>query len=216
MNKFKEKETLDVGVWYKNNINTDIIIPSDYLKVVNKKGLGEYLFDSFRFKDKGKLGKKATERIENKDFFLNKEAYRDAKVLITGDNFGSGSSREHAPWALIDYGFRVIIAPSFANIFYENAFKNGLLLIKLDKDEVKFLSKYFDKSKKGKNKITVDLKNQKVIVKDKIFNFELNQEKKRMLLLGLDEISEVLINSKEDIKNFEIEQQKKYPFLYNI
>ena len=214
MNKFEDKKKLKVGVWNKNDIDTDIIIPSDFLKVTDKKGLGEYLFDSFRFIDEGKLGKKSKDRILNKDFFLNQEKYKESQVLITGKNFGCGSSREHAPWALVDYGFKVIIAPSFANIFYENAFKNGLLLITLDKSDIDFLIEYYRNSDIGDNYIFIDLENQKIIVGEREFVFDIDSQKKKSLLLGLDEVGFILKEYSSDIKKFETEQRNKYPFLY--
>jgi len=211
MKKFEDKKWMKVGVFDMENVDTDIIIPSDYLKVTNKIGLGDYLFDSLRFKDKGYLGKKVSERTKNDDFFLNKKVYENSKVLITGKNFGSGSSREHAPWAILDYGFEVVIAPSFADIFYENSFKNGLLLIKLSDNEVRELMNIFNEE--NDKKILVDLENQKVVVDNKEYFFEINQNKKRSLLLGLDEAGLMLKNYKNDILKFEKEQKEKYPFL---
>lgn len=214
MKKFKDKQKLLVGIWNKDNIDTDIIIPSDYLKVVKKEGLGEYLFDSVRFIDNGKLGILSNERKKNKNFFLNKKSYRKSEVLIVGKNFGCGSSREHAPWAIIDYGIKVIISPSFANIFYENSFKNGLLLIELKSVDVKYLMKYFTEEIALKEKIFIDLKNQKVITKDKEFLFDINEDKKKSLLRGLDEVGIILEKFSKDIKKFENEHKNKYPFLY--
>ncbi len=215
MKKFKDKTYLNVAVWEKENVDTDIIIPSDYLKVIKKDGLGNYLFDSMRFIDDGQLGKLSKDRKKNKDFFLNLDIYKDAEVLIVGKNFGCGSSREHAPWAISDYGFKVVISESFANIFYENSFKNGLLLIELKKDEIKYLMNYYNKEEK-KDKIYIDLENQIIKAGNKEFSFEINEGKKRYLISGLDEIGNILEEMKGEIKKFEKEQEKKYPFLYNV
>ncbi len=215
MKKFKDKTYLNVAVWEKENVDTDIIIPSDYLKVIKKDGLGNYLFDSMRFIDDGQLGKLSKDRKKNKDFFLNLDIYKDAEVLIVGKNFGCGSSREHAPWAISDYGFKVVISESFANIFYENSFKNGLLLIELKKDEIKYLMNYYNKEEK-KDKIYIDLENQIIKAGNKEFSFEINEGKKRYLISGLDEVGNILEEMKGEIKKFEKEQEKKYPFLYNV
>ncbi len=216
MEKFNDKQKLKVAIWKKENIDTDIIIPSDFLKVVKKEGLGDYLFDSFRFKDKGCLGKKAKDREENKDFFLNKEIYRNAEALVTYKNFGCGSSREHAPWALIDYGFKVIISPSFANIFYENSFKNGLLLIEVSQKDIDLICDYFSEEKSKNERLFVDLEGQKIVFGENELSFEISGAKKKALLLGLDEIGMLLEENSKDIRDFEQKQKKEYPFLYSV
>jgi 3-isopropylmalate/(R)-2-methylmalate dehydratase small subunit len=158
-----------------NNIDTDIIIPKQYLKRIERTGFGEFLFDEWRYND---------DRTLNPNFELNKPSNDDVSILITGENFGCGSSREHAPWALTDYGFKAIIAGSFADIFYNNAFKNGLLPIRLDKksrDELSLLSKNAE--------LTVDLENEKVVVGSQEFSFSVEKPLKDKLLLGLDDIS---------------------------
>ena len=213
MKKFNDKQYLKVSVWNHDNVDTDIIIPSDYLKVVDKKGLGDYLFDSFRFSDTGKLGMKPEDRIKNPDFFLNKKGYENAEVLIAGDNFGCGSSREHAPWALTDYGFVAVISTSFAGIFYENSFKNGLLLIKLPQEQVEELMQHYTEETTSKEKIFIDLDDQQITAGDKQYRFEINPEKKKSLLLGIDEIGLILQENSDDIKEFEKKQKEEYPFL---
>ncbi len=213
MKRFEDKKKFKVGVWNLDNIDTDIIIPSDYLKVVDKKGLREYLFDTFRFLDKGRLGLKAEQRQKNPDFFLNKEVYKNPKVLIVGDNFGCGSSREHAPWALIDFGIKAIISTSFAGIFYENSFKNGLLLINLNKEEIDELMEYYAENKNTEKEIFIDLENQKVKTGEKEYSFDINEVKKKSLLLGLDEIGLILQDYKQDIKDFEKKQKEEFSFL---
>ena len=185
MEKFPELLTGKVAIWSQSNIDTDMIIPSDFLKVTKTKGLGVHLFDGLRFKDKGGLYQNPETREKNPDFFLNKKEFEGAKILIAGENFGCGSSREHAAWALKDYGFKVIIAPSFADIFYENAFKNGLLLITLDLSHVD--EKYLEI-------LNINLIYQKIVCDmfddDDIIElgFEIDPLKKKILLKGLDEI----------------------------
>ncbi|MCR8724254.1 3-isopropylmalate dehydratase small subunit [Frigidibacter sp. ROC022] len=160
------------------NIDTDMIIPKQFLKTIKRSGLGVNLFDEMRYTQDGK---------ENPDFVLNKPAYRKSEILIAGDNFGCGSSREHAPWALLDFGIRSIISTSFADIFYSNCFKNGILPIVLKPEEVAVLMK---DAEKGENaRITVDLESQTVTSADgEVFHFEVDAFKKRCLLEGLDDI----------------------------
>lgn len=160
------------------NIDTDKIIPKQFLKTIKRTGLGQSLFFEMRYDDNGD---------EQPDFVLNKPAYRDAKILIAGDNFGCGSSREHAPWALLDFGLRCIIAPSFADIFYNNCFKNGILPIALPQEEI---DKLLDDADRGANAtITVDLEAQEIRGPDGgVINFELDPFRKHCLLEGLDDI----------------------------
>ena len=160
------------------NIDTDAIIPKQFLRKVDKKGFGKHLFHEWRYSDYE--GTK-----ENPDFVLNKNPYRKATILLTRDNFGCGSSREHAPWALEDFGFRVIIAPSFADIFYNNCVKNGILLIKLTSDQVEELFK-FANTKAGVE-FTADLEKQTLIANGKEYKFEINPFSKTCLLKGLDQ-----------------------------
>jgi 3-isopropylmalate/(R)-2-methylmalate dehydratase small subunit len=160
----------------KVNVDTDQIIPKQFLKLVQKTGFGQYLFYDWRFEN----GDKPRE-----DFVLNNPKYRDSKILLTRDNFGCGSSREHAAWALLDYGFRVVIAPSFADIFYNNCFKNGILPIRLDSQSVE---KLFNNS----SEIEADLQSQTIAVGDIIIPFEIESHRKRTLLEGLDDIAVTL------------------------
>ena len=158
------------------NVDTDMIIPKQYLKTIKRSGLGKNLFDELRYDMQG--------NIKN-DFVLNWDPYKNSKILITGANFGCGSSREHAPWSLLDFGFKSIIAPSFADIFYNNCFKNGILPIKLDQTNVDLLMKEAE----NKNEVTVDLKNQIIIYReDKNINFEIDKFQKKCLIEGLDDI----------------------------
>ena len=156
------------------NVDTDQIIPKQFLKMVKKEGYGEFLFYNWRYQDNGTL---------STDFVLNDKRYEGRRILLTRDNFGSGSSREHAVWALRDFGVIVLIAPSFADIFYNNCFKSGLLPIQLERQEVEFLFKNSEDED-----ILVDLDKQKVECRDRSFNFLINGFHKRMLIKGLDEI----------------------------
>ena len=160
------------------NVDTDMIIPKQYLKTITREGLGRALFDEMRYDENGN---------ENPDFVLNKPAWRDATILVAGDNFGCGSSREHAPWALLDFGIRCVIAPSFADIFFNNCFKNGILPIALPQEDV---DKLMDDAKRGANAtITVDLDKQEITGPDGgTIRFEVDQFRKRCLLNGLDDI----------------------------
>ncbi|MEM9343040.1 MAG: 3-isopropylmalate dehydratase small subunit [Pseudomonadota bacterium] len=164
------------------NVDTDMIIPKQFLKTIKRSGLGKNLFDEMRYDDDGN---------EIPDFVLNKPAYRDAEILVAGDNFGCGSSREHAPWALLDFGIRCVIAPSFADIFYNNCFKNGILPIALPQDEV---DKLMDDAERGANaKITIDLENQTIHGPDGgTIHFEVDAFKKHCLLNGLDDIGQTM------------------------
>jgi 3-isopropylmalate/(R)-2-methylmalate dehydratase small subunit len=160
------------------NIDTDMIIPKQFLKTIQRSGLGKNLFDEMRFTQDGK---------EIPDFVLNQPAYRNAQILVAGDNFGCGSSREHAPWALLDFGIRCVISTSFADIFFNNCFKNGILPVVLPQDAVDHL---MDDARKGANaRITVDLESQTVTASDgKTFKFEVDAFKKHCLMNGLDDI----------------------------
>jgi len=170
------------------NVDTDMIIPKQFLKTIKRSGLGKNLFHELRYDIQG--------NIKN-DFVLNWDPYKSSKILIAGANFGCGSSREHAPWSLLDFGFKSIIAPSFADIFYNNCFKNGILPIKLDQSKVDLLMKEAE----YKNEITVDLDNQIIIYqKDKNMNFEIDEFRKKCLIEGLDDIGLTLKkNNKIDI-----------------
>jgi len=170
------------------NVDTDMIIPKQFLKTIKRSGLGKNLFHELRFDMQG--------NIKN-DFILNWDPYKSSRILIAGANFGCGSSREHAPWSLLDFGFKSIIAPSFADIFYNNCFKNGILPIKLNQEKVDLLMKEAEE----KNEVTVNLENQIIIYqKDKEINFEIDEFRKKCLIEGLDDIGLTLKkNNKIDI-----------------
>jgi len=185
------------------NVDTDKIIPARWLKTIKRTGLGPALFEAIRYCKDGS---------EDPDFILNKEPYRKAQILVTGENFGCGSSREHAPWALADFGFRCIIAPDFADIFYSNAFKNGILLIKLPQAEV---DKLMGDAEKGENsRLTVDLERQMVIRPDgEEIPFDIDAFKKHCLLNGLDDIG-LTLKKADDIGAYEGKQADKTPWLF--
>ena len=176
------------------NVDTDAIIPKQYLKSIKRTGFGQYLFDDWRYLDQGDLDIPVASRRPNPEFVLNQPAYRDAKILLSRENFGCGSSREHAVWALEDYGFRAVIAPSYADIFFNNSFKNGFLPIILKADEVQ---KIFDAiAKDAATEITVDLPAQQVKLPDgSVFAFEIDAFRKDCLIRGLDEIGLTLQNA---------------------
>jgi len=184
------------------NVDTDMIIPARFLKTIKRTGLGKSLFYTLRFDENGE---------ERPDFVLNKTAYKNTKILIAGDNFGCGSSREHAPWALDDYGIRCVIASSFGDIFYNNSFKNGILPIKLPQEDIDNL---MEGAERGANStVTVDLESQEIIGPDgNVINFEIDAFKKHCLLHGLDDIG--LTMEKEDkILAFEEKQKHTQPWI---
>ena len=180
------------------NVDTDMIIPARFLKTIKRTGLGKSLFFVLRFDDDGN---------ERSDFVLNKPAYKGAKILVTGKNFGCGSSREHAPWALADYGIRCVIAPDFADIFYNNSFKNGMLLIKLPQEQV-------DKMMDDANAtVTVDLEAQEITGPDGgLIKFDIDPFKKHCLLNGLDDIG-LTLQKEDKISAFEASQKASQPWL---
>ena len=180
------------------NVDTDQIIPKQFLKRIERTGFGKYLFYDWRFKEDGSL---------NSDFILNHPKYSNSSILVTGENFGSGSSREHAPWALGDYGFEIIIAPSFADIFYNNCFQNGLLPIKLDKEIVKNIIK---KSEKEHDfKLNIDLESQMIWddTEEISVKFDIEEFRKYCLLNGLDDIG-LTLNAEKKIQSFENKRTK--------
>jgi 3-isopropylmalate/(R)-2-methylmalate dehydratase small subunit len=183
------------------NIDTDMIIPKQFLKTIKRTGLGKNLFFEMRYDDNGN---------EIKDFILNQEPHNQAKILITGKNFGCGSSREHAPWALLDFGITCVISSSYADIFYSNCFKNGILPIILTEEKIKELSEY----SKRKKEISIDLVKEKIIFGNTEINFDIDPFKKKCLLEGLDDIA--LSLAKEDkINKFEINLKNKKPWIFN-
>ena len=187
------------------NIDTDAIIPKQFLKSIKRSGFGPNLFDEWRYLDHGEVGMDNSKRPINTDFVLNDPQYKGAQILLTRRNFGCGSSREHAPWALEDFGFRAIIAPSFADIFYNNCFKNGILPIVLSSEIVDTLFSY-------QGEIVIILEEQSVKTGDNIYNFEVDAERKRRLINGLDDIG-LTLQYENQIRSFETEHFKKYPWL---
>ena len=187
------------------NIDTDAIIPKQFLKSIKRSGFGPNLFDEWRYLDHGEVGMDNSKRPINPDFVLNDPQYKDAQILLTRMNFGCGSSREHAPWALEDFGFRAIIAPSFADIFYNNCFKNGILPIVLSSEIVDALFAY-------QGEIVINLEEQSVKTEDNIYNFEVDAERKRRLINGLDDIG-LTLQYENQIRSFEVEHFNKYPWL---
>ena len=185
------------------NVDTDMIIPQNHLRTIERTGLGQYAFSNIRFNDDGS---------EKADFVLNKPAYRNAQILISGENFGCGSSREHAPWALTDFGLRCIIAPSFADIFYGNCFKNGLLPIKLSQEIIDELMK---DAENGANAVfTIDLENLEITRPDgEVISFEIDGFRQHSMINGLDEIGLTMARG-EKIAEFEAKQKIEQPWLY--
>tara|TARA_B100000029_G_C17375421_1_gene887763 strand:- start:167 stop:799 length:633 start_codon:yes stop_codon:yes gene_type:complete len=195
----------------RGNIDTDQIIPKQYLKSVSKIGFGDYLFDAWRFLDEGEYGVNPNERSLNTEFILNQSQYQGAEILIVGANFGCGSSREHAVWALLDYGFKCVISSSFADIFYNNCFKNGLLPIVISREVLRQLVKLTENNPRAE--IDVDLVNQTIIIPDSDpVQFTIDQDKKNILLSGLDEIS-VTLRQRELIEDFEKGHIQKIPWV---
>ncbi len=184
------------------NIDTDMIIPKQFLKTIKRTGLGKSLFFEMRFNEDG---------TENPDFILNQAAYRNAEILIAGDNFGCGSSREHAPWAIADFGIRCVISTSFADIFYSNCFKNGILPIKLPQEDV---DKLMDDAERGANAVvSVDLENQTITGPDGgTISFEVDAHKKHCLLNGLDDIG-LTLQKQSSISAFEEKQAANQPWI---
>ena len=191
MDKFKKIKTIGTPL-DQVNVDTDQIVPKQFLKLVQKSGFGKYLFFNWRYDEN---------ENQKQDFILNDKKYQNSKILVTGENFGCGSSREHAVWALQDYGFSVIIAPSFADIFYSNCFKNGILPIKLEEKTV-------EKLKNESGELEVDLENQIIKTNFEQISFEIDTYKKKILLEGLDDISQTM--QFED-KISEFEKQSKIP-----
>ena len=204
MEKFKKIESNAIPLPMVN-VDTDMIIPKQFLKTIKRTGLGKNLFYELRYDEKD---------APIDSFVLNQDKYKDSQILITGKNFGCGSSREHAPWSILDYGIKCIIASSFADIFYNNCFKNGILPIKLDESEVTKLQKAAENSLS----FTIDLENQKISYVDKNINhgvsFELDKAKKTSLLEGLDDIGLTLAKVNH-ISDFENKQKSRTPWLYS-
>ena len=183
------------------NIDTDMIIPKQFLKTIKRTGLGKNLFFEMRYEENGS---------EINDFVLNKRPYNKSKILIAGNNFGCGSSREHAPWALLDFGITCVISSSFADIFYSNCFKNGILPIILEEEKIKELSEYA----KRKEEISVDLSEEKIFYGNNEISFKIDPFKKKCLLEGLDDIA-LSLKKSEKIKKFENELKNQKPWILN-
>ena len=182
------------------NVDTDMIIPKQFLKTIKRSGLGKNLFHELRFDIQG--------NIKN-DFVLNWDPYKKATILIAGDNFGCGSSREHAPWSLLDFGFKCIIAPSFADIFYNNCFKNGILPIRLDQEKVNKLMT----EAKNKNQLTINLDEQKIILADEnVVGFDIDPFRKKCLIEGLDDIG-LTLQKKDKISKYEESIKFSHPWI---
>ena len=195
----------------RDNIDTDQIIPTEYLKSIKKFGYEDYLFDGWRYKDQGRLGMKKGERKINHEFILNNSPYDESKVLLTRDNFGCGSSREHAVWALRDFGIEVVLASSFGDIFYNNCFKNGVLPLKLKKTEIEEL---FSLSTDNPVTISVNIKDKVILFKDKLtIDFDLDNNLAERIIYGLDEI-DITLKDSELIKKFEEHRKENNPWIF--
>ena len=212
MEKFNEIKAL-VAPLNRANVDTDQIIPKQFLKSIKRSGFGPNLFDEWRYLDEGQPGQDCSQRPMNKDFVLNQQRYAGAKILLAQQNFGCGSSREHAPWALLDYGFRCIIAPSYADIFYNNCFKNGILPIILNE---KSIDELFTQVEANEGyQLQIDLAEQKVTTPaGESISFEVGAFRKHCLLEGLDDIG-LTLEDAESIKAYEQNRKQDKPWLFN-
>lgn len=196
----------------RNNVDTDAIIPKQFLKSIKRSGFGVNLFDEWRYLDPGYPGQDSTVRQPDPDFVLNKARYAGAQVLIAGDNFGCGSSREHAVWALDDYGIRCVIAPAYADIFFNNSFKSGLLPIAVDEQTVNKLAQECE-STPG-YKLSIDLQSQSITTPSgEVINFEVDAFRKECLLEGLDEIG-LTLQKRNSIEDYEAARKQSAPWLF--
>lgn len=195
----------------RSNVDTDAIIPKQFLKSIKRSGFGPNLFDEWRYLDHGEPGMDNSQRPLNPDFVLNDPRYKNAKVLLARENFGCGSSREHAPWALEDYGFKVIIAPSFADIFFNNCFKNGLLPIVLEEKVVDDLFEHAT-AEQALN-LSVDLQKQQLTYADKVVDFDVDPFRKHCLIEGLDDIG-LTLQHVEDIRAYEEKRKQSEPWIF--
>ena len=201
-----------VGPMDRANVDTDMIIPKQFLKSIKRSGFGPNLFDELRYMDEGQPGQDCSQRPVNPEFPLNLARYSGASILLARKNFGCGSSREHAPWALEDYGFRAVIAPSYADIFYNNCFKNGLLPVVLSEQQLDllFAEMYADKG----YQLTIDLVGQKVVRPNgESFEFDIDQFRKDCLVKGLDEIG-LTLQSADKIKDYEKTRAADQPWVF--
>ena len=211
MEKFIREEGL-VAPLDRANVDTDAIIPKQFLKSIKRTGFGPNLFDEWRYLDRGEPGMDNTSRPLNPDFVLNQPRYRGATVLVARENFGCGSSREHAPWALLQYGFQAVIAPGFADIFYNNSLKNGLLLIKADAKVVDRLLRETQVTQGYR--LAVDLEQQTVTMPDgESFGFDIDPFRKHCIMNGLDDIGLTLAHA-DEIKAFEAKHKERQPWLF--
>ncbi len=193
-----------------SNVDTDQIIPKQFLKSIKKTGFGPNLFDAWRYKDEGFLGKEFSERTLNEEFILNSDKYLSSSILLSKENFGCGSSREHAVWALRDFGFKCIIAMSFADIFYNNCFKNGLLAIELGQEKINKLFEFAESCLQ----VEIDLINQNIHCSDEdLISFEIDEFRKQQILEGLDEVG-ISLKYSDEIKNFEKQRELEAPWVF--
>lgn len=213
MEKFTRHKAL-VAPLDRANVDTDQIIPKQFLKSIKRSGFGPNLFDEWRYLDEGQPGQDCSNRPLNPDFILNKDRYQGAETLLARQNFGCGSSREHAPWALLDYGFRCVIAPSYADIFYNNCFKNGILPVILDD---KIVNQLFEETFASEGyQLNVDLSSQTVQTPSgESFSFEVDEFRKHCLLNGLDDIGLTLADA-DFIRSYEAKRKEKSPWLFDV
>ncbi|MDC0420316.1 3-isopropylmalate dehydratase small subunit [Gammaproteobacteria bacterium] len=196
----------------RDNIDTDQIIPTEYLKSIKKYGFEDYLFDGWRYLDEGKLGISKDERKQNPDFILNKEPFNKASILLTRDNFGCGSSREHAVWALRDFGIKTVIASSFGDIFYNNCFKNGVLPIKLNKDQIDNL---FKSLKDVSGELSISLDSKRISQNEKeLYAFDVEENLLERIIYGLDDV-DMTLKFKDKIASFEQERKQEKPWIFS-
>lgn len=196
----------------RSNVDTDAIIPKQFLKSIHRSGFGPNLFDEWRYLDYGEPGKDCSGRPLNPDFVLNQERYQGAQILLARENFGCGSSREHAPWALLDYGFRAVLAPSFADIFANNCSKNGILPVVLDPETIERL--FAEVTATPGYRLDVDLERQQVVTPSaEVFTFAVDEFRKECLLQGLDEIS-LTLQYADEIRGFEERRRNAEPWLF--
>ena len=196
----------------RDNIDTDQIIPTEYLKSIKKFGFEDYLFDGWRYLDEGKLGISKNDREQNPNFILNQAPYDKATILLTRDNFGCGSSREHAVWALRDFGIKIVIASSFGDIFYNNCFKNGVLPIKLDKNKIEDL---FQKVSDNSADLSVSLDSKKIFQNEnEIYSFDVEENLLERIIYGLDDV-DMTLKHKDKILAFEQTRMKNAPWIFS-
>jgi 3-isopropylmalate/(R)-2-methylmalate dehydratase small subunit len=196
----------------RDNIDTDQIIPTEYLKSIKKFGFEDYLFDGWRYLDEGKLGVSKNDREQNPDFILNQAPYDKATILLTRDNFGCGSSREHAVWALRDFGIKIVIASSFGDIFYNNCFKNGVLPIKLDKNKIEDL---FQKMSDSSADLSVSLDSKKIFQNEnELYSFDVEENLLERIIYGLDDV-DMTLKHKDKIQAFEQTRMKNTPWIFS-